>query len=603
MIIDASEIDSDTRLCADLAVVGSGPAGITVALEVAREGFDVVIIESGRERFDPFAQQLSDAAEFDVDLHAPMSMAVRRQLGGTSAIWGGRCVPYDPIDFESRPHMGDANWPLSYAEIESYYPRACDWLVCGRPVFDATATEHLPRSIVPDFPEGDVRSSSLERWSLPTDFGREYGRRLRASGRVLVVTGLTCTRIAADASPRVIELCCRGSDGRTILVKAHRYVVACGGLESTRLLFASALPNGVPIGNHSGHLGRWYMGHLEGVLSRIHFTTPSNATIFDYERDRDGVFVRRRLSFTPEFQLAHRLPNLVAWLANPLLADPSHQSGPLSLAYLALVSPFGRLVAADAQRLSLTGGDIPGAPYPGVAPGPVRDHLANIASDLPGTAHFMAKLGFGRLLPRRPRLPGFFLRRPDNAYPLQFHGEHIPHRESSVGLSDTTDALGLPRLTVNIRFTDADLDGVIRSHRLLDEYLRASGIGHLEYLFDDLTDALWHQVGGGFHQIGTSRMSASPADGVVDRNLAVHGFDDLYVASSAAFVTSGQANSTFLLVALALRLADHLRGRLRHRPAVSERAGRAGGAAPPAPSEPVDISGSNGATGHRPRDP
>lgn len=568
MIIDASDIDHDSRLRADLAVIGAGPAGIVVALEVAREGFDVVLVESGHARPDRFAQNLSDAAEFDPALHAPMSMAVRRQLGGTSVIWGGRCVPYDPIDFEERTYAGDSRWPLSYEEVESYHSRACDWLVCGRPVFATTGAEGLPRSVVPGFPEGNVRSSTLERWSLPTHFGREYGRRLRNSHRVLVVTGLTCTKILADATPRVTDLLCQGSDGQTVRITAPRYVVACGGLESTRLLLASTLPGGRPIGNHSGHLGRWYMGHLEGVISRIHFRTPSKDTIFDYERDQDGVFVRRRLSFTPEFQKTHQLPNLVAWLANPLLADPSHKSGPLSLAYLVLASPLGQLVASDAQRLSLTGGEIPGAPYPGVAQGSLEDHLANILSEFSETTRFMLRLGLGRLLPRRPRLPGFFVSRADNAYPLQFHGEHLPHWESSVTLARSRDALGLPRLAIDIRFTDQDINGAFRAHHLLDEYLRASQIGFIEYLFDDPIAALWNQVGGGFHQIGTTRMSASPLHGVVDRNLAVHGFDDLFVASSSTFVSSGQANSTFLLVALALRLADHLRGQLRRRAAV-----------------------------------
>ena len=71
------------------------------------------------------------------------------------------------------------------------------------------------------------------------------------------------------------------------------------------------------------------------------------------------------------------------------------------------------------------------------------------------------------------------------------------------------------------------------------------------------------QLLDGYHQAGTTRMSARPEDGVLDPQLAVHGFDDLFVASSSAFVTSGQANSTFMIVVFALRLADHLRGTLR----------------------------------------
>jgi choline dehydrogenase-like flavoprotein len=83
-------------------------------------------------------------------------------------------------------------------------------------------------------------------------------------------------------------------------------------------------------------------------------------------------------------------------------------------------------------------------------------------------------------------------------------------------------------------------------------------VGHMEYLHKDLHQAVEQRLGGGFHQAGTTRMSASSSNGVVDQNLAVHGVPNVYVASSSVFVTSGQANSTFMIVAFALRLSDHL---------------------------------------------
>ena len=142
--------------------------------------------------------------------------------------------------------------------------------------------------------------------------------------------------------------------------------------------------------------------------------------------------------------------------------------------------------------------------------------------------------------------------------------------DSRVVLTDECDAVGMPRLETRLRFADADVDGVLRAHRSLDEFLRRHGRGQLEYVGNgDLPDRIREQLRGGYHQAGTTRMSASPEDGVVDRNLAVHGFDDLYVASSSTFVTSGQAHSTFMIVAFALRLADHLCGEV-----LSSRRGR-----------------------------
>jgi choline dehydrogenase-like flavoprotein len=175
----------------------------------------------------------------------------------------------------------------------------------------------------------------------------------------------------------------------------------------------------------------------------------------------------------------------------------------------------------------------------------------------------MVDFGSKRLLARKRRAPGFFVFNKNNLYPLQYHGEHLPNPASQVRLSRNTDRLGRPKLDIDLRFSDADVDGVVRAHQHWDAHFRSQGVGHLEYLHDDPAGAIRDRLGGGFHQIGTTRMSENPGDGVVDGNLALHGVSNVFVASSSTFVTSGQANSTFMIVAFALRLADHLSGSLR----------------------------------------
>jgi choline dehydrogenase-like flavoprotein len=564
LIHDARRVPSDSVLSADVAVIGTGPAGIVTALELADAGLDVLLVESGRRHFNADAQRLAGAESWDPQLHAPMSMATRRQVGGASVIWGGRCVPFDPVDFEQRDLVTGGTWPVRYEDLLPFFQRACDWFVCGRAAFDGAELSHLPPSLVPGLPDEDVRSSTFERWSLPTDFGREYRARLRRSPRLQLVTGLTCTNVVCAAGEQRVEhLEARGLDGRRVRVRARRYVLACGGLDTTRLLLASPGPQGAALGDQSGHLGRWYMGHVEGIVARVRFSTPPRETIFGYERDIDGVYVRRRLSFTADAQRRLGLPNIVAWLANPDLPDPAHRSGVLSFAYLALASPLGRVFAPDAQRQALTGHSVPGAPYGQADRGPIYKHVRNMISDAGPTARFVASFGTRRFLARRRRVPGFFVYSPTNTYPLQYHGEHLPNRDSRVTLAQTRDALGMPRLNIDIRFSDDDVAGVLRAHRQWDEHLRGHGCGRVEYLAEDVEAAVRERVGGGFHQAGTTRMSARPEDGVLTPQLAVHGFDDLFVVSSSAFVTSGQANSTFMIVAFALRLADQLRAELR----------------------------------------
>jgi len=242
-----------------------------------------------------------------------MSRATRRQVGGASAIWGGRCVPYDPVDFDRGSYMPGVEWPITYDEVASFHQRACDWLLSGEATFDAREISELGhRTLVPGLPDDGVLSSRLERWSLRTDLGREHAARVRDSDHVRLVTGLTCTEVVARKTGSGIDrLEARTLDRRSIRVKATSYVLACGGLETTRLLLNSYGRDRAGLGNHSGHLGRWYMGHVGGRIdgsprsgSRLRRTK----TIYARERDPAGVHVRRRLSFGREFLLERSFP-------------------------------------------------------------------------------------------------------------------------------------------------------------------------------------------------------------------------------------------------------------------------------------------------------
>lgn len=550
MRLDSAEIPSDSCLEADVAVVGAGPAGIVVALELARAGRSVLLIDSGDDSRQPEIQQLGDLAGQD-PAHVSMSLATSRQLGGASNLWGGRCVPFDPIDFAPRELVGESTWPVSYDELQPYFQRACDWCVCGEAVFDAHDVPNLaPRSLVPGFPDGSVRASSLERWSLPTNFGREYRSALKDTPGLTLVTNLTCTEVVCNSDQQhVRHLQALTLDDRSVRISAAHYVLACGGLEVTRLLFASDRSHPGGLGNHSGHLGRWYMAHVESRIARVHFTTPPAETIYGHERDPEGVYVRRRLTFSEDCQNSERLPNIAMWLVNPDVGDPEHGSGILSFVYLMLISPLGRFFVAEGIRQ---------AHIKTAHPVSKRRHFASILRDLPAAVRFALEFGYRRFLKRGRKVPGFFVPSAANVYPLLYHGEHLPHRESRVELTSEHDAVGMPRLRTHLCFDKEDVAGVIRAHRCLDAYLREHGLGHLEYLHEDSEATIREQLFGGYHQAGTTRMSVLPQDGVVDRDLAVHGFDDLHVASSSTFVTSGQANSTFMIVVFALRLADHL---------------------------------------------
>lgn len=534
--------------CKRVVVIGGGPAGIVCALDLARQGVDVLLVESGTFKHSAATQQLGDLANFDLRRHAPMEIASRRQFGGASVIWGGRCVPFDPIDFERRDYVAHSEWPIDYAEIERFHERASSYFRSGRPVFSAHAIDSISqKTIVPQLTEGDVRASDLERWSLPTNFGKEYRDEINSNPRIELLNGFTAVQIITSGT-NVDGIRLRNLDGEERVVTGLYYVLSCGGLETTRLLMQPTpqFPQG--LGNEGGWLGRCYMGHLSGQLAKIHFYGPAKKTIFGFLRDRDGTYVRQRFTFSPECQKKEKITNIALWLVNPKIGDPSHRNGVLSFAYLALVSPLGRFFAPEAIRQSAVA-DAPARATPA--------HVRNMLTQFVRTLIFIFTFGWKRFVVRR-RIPGFFQFSGSNEYPLHYHAEHTPNLESKLAISESEDALGMKRLCVDLMFSEDDVQSIVKAHRLLDDELRRQNIGELKYFSEDLAASVWAQAQDGFHQAGTTRMSKSPLDGVVDENCRVHGITNLFVASSSTFVSSGQANSTFLIVALTLRLADYL---------------------------------------------
>jgi choline dehydrogenase-like flavoprotein len=552
LIREAKHVAPGSAVIADVVVVGAGPLGIVTALELADRGHTVALIESGGQAHDQTAQDLTRWADRDA-YHVASDLAVRRQLGGTTTLWGGRCVPFDPIDFESRSAQPDALWPIPYGEMAQHLPRACDWCVCGDATFNVSQLPELAgKQMIPGFEDAEVRTTDLERWSLPTRFGSVYRRRLQRERRVDLITGLTCTKIVCDeATGRVDHIELKAPGGLEVTARGRRYVLAAGGIETTRLLMTSNDVHRDGIGNQGGHLGRWYMAHVEARVANVQLTTPAHMTIHDHERDHDGVYVRRRFTFSSEVQRRLGLSNAAIWFVNPKMAEPAHGSGILSGVYLTLISPVGRFMLAEAIRAAHTKSD---------SPVQARAHLRNIVSDLGGSARFAASFGYRRFLKPGRKAPGFFVRSEQNVYPVDYQAEHLPNRESRLLLSSERDSLGMLRVQTALKFSDADIHNVGRAMTVLDESLRRARVGYVRLLHKDPAEGVIEclQEASGFHQTGTTRMAATAAQGVVDSNLAVFGADNLFVASTSVLPTSSQANPTLTGVAFTVRLVEHL---------------------------------------------
>jgi choline dehydrogenase-like flavoprotein len=150
---------------------------------------------------------------------------------------------------------------------------------------------------------------------------------------------------------------------------------------------------------------------------------------------------------------------------------------------------------------------------------------------------------------------------PPRFYHLATRQEQAPNPDSRVTLSAEKDAMGMPRAKLDWRLTELDKRSMRTFYEILGQELGKSGMGRVQlrdWLLDD--DRNWPSfLSGGWHHMGTTRMHADPKQGVVDANCRVHGLANLYVSGAAVYATAGSANPTLTLVALSLRLSDHLR--------------------------------------------
>ncbi len=556
MILDGSEVAAGDVLDTDICVVGAGPAGITLALELASYGIDVLLLEAGGEKFNELSEQDLKGDNVSLDHHAPLTECRSRQLGGTSALWVGRCLPLDPIDLEKRTHVTDSGWPIDWTELERYYPRANKYCHVGDYAYTVqSALASPPMPFIPGLHEGVLSTRYIERWSLPTHFGRHYRNELASSKKIRLLLNSACVDMELDAqSRRLIGLVAATSPGRQFKIHARQYILAGGGLETTRLLLASNTVEQDGLGNRSGHLGRYYMGHLFGSVATIHLSGNTSQTINGFEQDYQGIYCRRRIWVMPDTQRKERLLNTAFWPTNPPAADPDHRNGILSAAYLALTLPYlGNRLAPPAIKKMFCG-DSDKIAY--------SQHLLNVFRDFPRVSTYGAYYLYRRFFTQRS-IPALFVSDPANCYDLYYHAEQSPNPESRVTLANEPDRLGMRRLKVDLRFREQDINSVVRAHRVLESELDLEQeVTRIKFKRQDIHSHVREQACDGYHQIGTTRMAVHERDGVVNQNCRVHGVENLYVCSSSVFPTSGHANPTLTIVALAVRLANHISSRL-----------------------------------------
>ena len=527
MFHDARQLESGAEIHADVCIVGAGAAGIAIARELIGQQQRVALLTSGGLEFARGPQMLYAGDNVGRPGYTPYRSRVR-MYGGSTTRWTGHCRPLERLDFERRDWVPYSGWPFPIDVLDPYYRRAHE--VCRLGPYDyspATWGAQGTRPLPVDPHTLDVR---IYQFSHPTDFGKIYRDELEAARNVDVWLQADVLEIEATADVRQVTglrvLTAPGKEARFV---ADRYVLACGGLENPRLLLASNRVAAAGLGNRYDLVGRFYTDHaflFHGWFEPSQPDADRTLNAIDYDEVGSKQRAHAALALAERTICTEGLNDCAVYFVR----RPNFKVQPAY--FSAGVKSFTQLVDM------LKGQDL--------VDRSVGRHLINVAAGLPALGTTLARQVVETVRPR-PRLA------------LKTVIETTPNPASRVTLGERRDALGMARVQVDWRINSGDQRGFSRLYEVMRSELARLGLGRLVEDPAVDTDGWPVSFSSGMHHMGTTRMHDDPRQGVVDANCRVHDLANLYVAGGSVFPTGGIANPTLTIVALAIRLADHLK--------------------------------------------
>lgn len=514
---------SENTADVDICIIGGGVAGLLVASELGPASGRVLVLEGGPQSRADTAEEASSLQQFESS-DAEYTLEVARGLGGTSQIWGGRMLPIASHEMAPRPYIGVQGWPLDSDKLEQAGERIQQILKLGPDPFEDPAFEgQLP----PRMQQGvDVFRPRWDKWQ---HFGnRNVTNSLKASlaqrGHVEVWVNSSVNDLMVDEHEgRLTTVCGLSSGGRAFSVTARKFVFACGALETTRLMLLLNRRYGDRI-FPADVLGHYFNDHLKleiGTLEVVNWDAVNR--IFGY---RLGRRVNRslRLELSPEAQEADRI-------AGGYIAVHANYS---SSSVLSLVREKGR----EFQR--------------GAAP-----HVAGVL------------LPIARRAPEAGALLRWLLQRqqlyipPDSSLHVEARIEQVPSHQNYLALSDKCDTNGVPLVDVHWKPREIEertlMSLVLRTKR----YWVASGLQSIAALrrsgdLDGVDRPISAAAASTNHPAGSVRMGSSKLSSIVGPDLRCHQLANALVVSTAVYPSSGSANPTFTLMALAILAVETL---------------------------------------------
>jgi choline dehydrogenase-like flavoprotein len=560
MLADARDVPRDSELAADICVIGAGAAGITLSRKLIDSRLRVVVLESGALDYDAETQALYKGQSTGLP-YFPLDSARLRYFGGSTNHWGGICRPLDQFDFKARDWIPYSGWPITRRDLDPYYAAAVEVVELNSDDFSASSWDE--RDELSPLPLGDQTEPRVAQVVAESrrSFGTDYRDELDQADRVTVYLYANVTEIETDEAARTVTgVRVATLSGNRFSVTARNFVLAVGGIENPRLLLASNRRRPRGLGNDHDLVGRFFIEHPRFDAGRV---APADAelSVGFYEEHHVGDDeIQGYVAFPADVQRSEGMVDVQVFI------EPTYNQR--------FEAAFDSEAVDSLRSLSRGQGSI----------GDLGSDLINVLSDLTSGLDFtvpgaplpvpypelVGKL-IGSSAEVRDRIPDLFgdvaaeaYKRIHGTAPLEYltlvtRLDPAPNPDSRVTLASSRDELGIPRTKLDWRLSPIDRHSAVRATEILAAAFGQAALGRVQVLVDEDARGWPSDLEGGWHHMGTTRMSNDPKQGVVDSNCLIHGMTNLFIAGSSVFPTGGSSTPTLTIVALTLRLADHLR--------------------------------------------
>lgn len=502
--LDTKQVGSYVPPPADFVIVGAGTAGIVLAVKLTREGKSVMLIEAGEFGENEEKQKLN-TVEQTAKLLKNAVWGRKRAIGGTTISWGGQSLPFTPLDFEERDWVQNSGWPIGFSDLEPYYKAADAFM--GIDTMDYKA-DIFPKIKLKD-PGIDpgIFDFHVAKWTNSKNFYEQHKKILEE--KICVIYNAQLTRINKNADNRISGIEVFNFKNDTFHFAVKNLIITAGTIETVRILLNNNL------GDHSGLAGKYFMDHpcIEvGTIDTDHLYRLQklfNTHIWN------GHKYSLRLSLSKIFQQQNQLLNCSA----SIMFRP----------------PKGTFDIYEELKSFM------------------RDHKIKRLITMSWSFKTILKSGFAFLIHR------FYFKSKALAK-LSIMIEQEPAEDSYIALSSARDQFKTPLALIHWTITKKSWNTAVATANALKKQIEDLNLGKVK-LYDHIniqTPGWENHLSDVCHNMGGCRMSSVPEDGVVDRDLRLWEVQNLYICSQAVFPTGSHSNPVLTMLALALRLADHL---------------------------------------------